>query len=140
MMMMQRLNHRLRHVKLMNDSLCRILGGRACCFNGVRLTSGLTCPAELSPTKLEVKRASRSRTPVLAPRPVRRPWLIQLLRCEYVSRLGCGDVLDCLLIGARLLVEMSVLVRLHLRKAQNSVLTLPAVVVGLLPIVTAPWR
>ena len=25
MMMMQRLNHRLRHVKLMNDSLCQIL-------------------------------------------------------------------------------------------------------------------
>ena len=57
------------HVKLMNDSLCRILGG----VQGVALTvsdplvASHTSPAELSP-KLQLWRASRSRTPVLAPR------------------------------------------------------------------------
>jgi hypothetical protein len=71
MMMMQRLNHRLRHVKLMNDSLCRILGRAAeCCFNGVWPTSGLTLSRRAFTVEAGgFKRASRSRTPVLAPRP-----------------------------------------------------------------------
>jgi len=75
-----------------------------------------------------------------------------LLFVKYVSGLGSGDILDlvlslecpCLVVVrdtlyARLFVEMSVLVCFHLRETKNSVLTLPAVVMSLFPIVTASW-
>ena len=118
------------HVKLMNDSLCRILvgGGRrvvqaACCFNGVWPTSvgGLTSPVQSfhrSSCSLSGRRAAEPRC--LRPSsPVRlfplRGLLTQLL-VESVNMclVLLVEMFSIVFSLGRLLIEMSVLVRLHL--------------------------
>ena len=112
------------HVKLMNDSLCRILGGeKACCFNGVWPTSvgGLTSPVQSfhrSSCSLSGRRAAEPRC--LRPSsPVRlfplRGLLTQLL-VESVNMclVLLVEMFSIVFSLGRLLIEMSVLVRLHL--------------------------
>ena len=154
MMMMQRLNHRLRHVKLMNDSLCRILGKG----EGVALTVSGPLVASL------VQQSFHGRSWRLSGRRAAEPRYLRRAPSSVASWSSCCGVNLCLVLVVFSSTRWDVCTcappfakgpeqrtdtswrrksyrfeRVWEGEGWRRGASWPAVVVGLFPIVTAPW-